>query len=423
MSALKQMISRELYYEKGTSDDGIGESNMSSNDDVQPNISDITLEISRLHQFILKWKSSVDAKIYKAEHEILRLIEEKDRLSQDSNTQLEQLAERHQNLSDLASKEATLQITDLHNKLRTAESALTDCKTKFDSLNKELQQVSQNNRDSQQTVTSLEKDLENSQEITTKLENEISILKENIETHIVDNRTLSEKMNSLESELQRSRQSESLLRCKLEESESKLSIKTMEKDKIQEAFENVNGLVFGSFEDFESYFKSQLLDKEKGLEVKDIENKTLQQRLCQLTFENDKLKRELQESSEGTRSTQSELVQEVEKLQKKEHEISASKLETKALMDAIRKANIDLSKMLHHGPDEQVEGTKEEGTSDDRSTEQQCLRLVNSLNELEKHLMGVKEDLAKVLGEKKNLDTHCKSLSLEVKRYFYSYFY
>ncbi|CAB3995620.1 Hypothetical predicted protein [Paramuricea clavata] len=292
ISALKQMISRELDNEKGNTDDGIGESSMSSTDDAQPNISEITLDISRLHQFILKWKSSNDAKVYKAEHEIQRLMEETNRLSQDSNTQLTQLAERHQNLSDLASKEATLQIIDLQNKLRNAETAITEHKTKLDSLNEELEKVSEHYKDSQKTVRDLEKDLSNSQESTKTLESEICLLKENIERQKIECKRLTEEHDNLKSEIQCSHQNETLLRNKLAESESKLNIKTLEKDKIQEAFENVNGLVFGSFEDFESYYKSQLLDKEKGLEVKDNENKTLQQRLIQRTGENEQLKRD-----------------------------------------------------------------------------------------------------------------------------------
>ncbi len=152
ISALKQMISRELDNEKSGTDDGIGESSMSSTDDAQPNISEVTLDISRLHQFILKWKSSNDSKLYKAEHEIERLMEENDRLTQDSNKQLTQLSERHQNLSDLASKEASLQIVDLQNKLRNAETGITEHKAKLGSLNEELEKVSEHYKDSQKAV-------------------------------------------------------------------------------------------------------------------------------------------------------------------------------------------------------------------------------------------------------------------------------
>ena len=405
ISALKQMISRELDNEKSSTDDGIGESSMSSTDDAQPNISEVTLDISRLHQFILKWKSSNDSKLYKAEHEIERLMEENDRLTQDSNKQLTQLSERHQNLSDLASKEASLQIIDLQNKLRNAETGITEHKAKLGSLNEELEKVSEHYKDSQKAVRELEKDLSHFQEGTKKLENDICSLKENIETQKIEFTKLTEENNSFKSEIQRSQQNETLLRTKLEESESKLNIKTLEKDKIQEAFENVNGLVFGSFEDFESYYKSQLLDKEKGLEVKDTENKTLQQRLVQLTSENEKLKRELQEALD--RTPQNELVENTEKSQTQESDVSASELAV--LLDTIEKANLNVSKWLHHSTDD-------EQVSDITSTEDKCKSLVNSLNELDNHLKNEKETLTKVVEEKEKIDSQCKSLSLEVER-------
>ena len=414
ISALKQMVSRELSHEKGSTDDGIGENTMSSNEDAQPNISEITLDISRLHQYILKWKSLNDAKLYKAEHEIERIIQENNRLSQESSAQLEQLAEKHQNLSNLASKEAALQITDLQNKLRSAESSITESKRKFMKLTEELGTLSEKCKDSEKTVRELEQDLSNSRESKKKLENELCSLKESIETHKSEFKTLTVENSSIKSEIQRSQQNEILLRNKLEESESKLNIKTLEKDKIQEAFENVNGLVFGSFEDFESYYKSQLLDKDKGLKVKDTENRTLQERLAQITSENKKLKEELQESID--RIQQYEQFENTTKQQTQESDINAFRLEVQILFNTIETANINLSKWLDRPADQSMKGTNEKSSI--KSTEYQCETLVNNLNELDNNLRMKKEALTKVMQEREQLDTHCKSLSLETDRYF-----
>lgn len=406
------MVSRELSHEKGSTDNGIGESSMSSNEDAQPNISEITLDISRLHQFILKWKSLNDAKLYKAEHEIQRFIQENNRLSQESSAQLEQLTEKHQNLSDLASKEATLQITDLQNKLRNAEASFAESKTKFMKLTEELGALSQNYKDSERTVRDLEQDLSNSRESKKKLENELCSLKENIETHKSEFKTLTDENSSMKSEIQRSQQNEILLRNKLEENESKLNIKTLEKDKIQEAFENVNGLVFGSFEDFESYYKSQLLDKEKGLKVKDTENKTLQERLGQITSENKKLKEELQESMD--RIQQHEQFENTAKQQTQENDINAFRLEVQILLNTIKTANMNLSKWLDRPTGQSIKDTNEQ--SEIKSIEYQCQTLVNNLNELDNNLRVKKEALTKVMQEKEQLETQCKSLSLETDR-------
>jgi chromosome segregation ATPase len=402
ISALKQMISRELDNDK---DDGIGESSMSSTEEQQPNVSEITLEISRLHQFILKWKSSNDAKVYKAEHEIERLLEENNRLSQDSNAQLTQLAEKHQNLSDLASKEATLQIIDLQNKLRNAETTIGEHKTKLNSLNKELERVSEHYENSQRTIKDLKKDLSDTQESTDKLENEICLLKEKYETQKTECGKLKEENNNIKSELLSSQHNEALLRNKLEESESKLHIKTLEKDKIQEAFENVNGLVFGSFEDFESYYKSQLLDKEKGLEIKDSENKTLQQRLVQLTCDNEKLKCELQNALDKT--PQDEHEEKTEQSQTQEMDKITSELDM--LLDTIEKANVNVSKWLHHSTDG-------EESSDMTSAEDKCKKLTNNLNELDIHFKTDKETLANIVEEKDKFESQCKSSALEMER-------
>ena len=390
------MISRELDNDE---DDGIGESSMSSTDDAQPNISDITLEISRLHQHILKWKSSNDAKVYKAEHEIQRLVEENDRLSQDSNAQLTQLAEKHQNLSDLASKEATLQIIDLQNKLRNAETVSSGHKSKLDSLNEELEKVTEHYKDSQKIIKNLEKDLSDTQESTKKLEGKNG-------TRQTECERLTEENSSLKSEILRSQQNEASLRNELKESESKLHIKTLEKDKIQEAFENVNGLVFGSFEDFESYYKSHLLAKEKGLEIKDTENKTLQQRLVQLTSDNERLKLELQETLGKT--TQNEHVENTEKLQTQEIGTSASELIM--LSDTIDKANMSVSKWLH-------QSTDGEKSSEVTCLEDKCKGLESNLKELDVYLKNDKEALAKAVEESGKFESQCKSLSLEIERY------
>ena len=409
------MISRELSHEKGSTDDGIGESSMSSNEDAQPNIGDITLDISRLHQFILKWKSVNDAKLYKAEHEIQRIIQENNRLSQDSNAQREQLAEKHQNLSDLASKEATIQITDLQNKLRNAEASVIESERKFIELTEELGTLSENYKDSEKTLRNLKQDLSDSREMKKKLEHELCSLKENNETCRSEFQRLTDENNRIKSEIQLSQQNEILLRTKLEEITSKLNIKTLEKDKIQEAFENVNGLVFNSFEDFESYYKSQLLDKEKGLKVKDRENKILQERLTQLTSENEKLKEDLQESASRTQQHQQFENGETQQTQEThENDVSAFQQEAQILFNAIETANMNLSKLLDGPTDRLVEGENQQSRS--KSTEYQCQTLVNNLNELDNNLRIKKEALTKAMQEKELLESQCKSLSLETNR-------
>ena len=123
LSSLKQMISKEFEKDQAT-DELTGESSNSSNDEMQLSITDVTLELSRLHQFILKWKSLIDSKKFQSENEIQKLAEENDRVSRESNVQLEQLTEKHDNLSKLALKESVLQVTDTQNKLGAAENAV-----------------------------------------------------------------------------------------------------------------------------------------------------------------------------------------------------------------------------------------------------------------------------------------------------------
>lgn len=406
---LKQMVSRELSNDKGNADDGFGESSVSSTDDGHVTIGDITLDVSRLHQLILKWKSSNDAKLYKAEHEIQRVIEENNRLSQDASTQLEQLAERHQSISELASKDATLQITELQNRLRIADTTIIEHERKFSSINKELDETTAQYKDSERKRRELEMDLNKFRESKKNLENDISSLKEKIEMQKTECSKLAEENERAHLEM---KQNETLLRNKLEESESKLKIKKLEKEKIQEAFENVSGLVFGSFEDFEFYYKSMLLDKDKGLEVKDIENKSLQQRLVKLTNENEKLKLELKEALD--RKLPTKHVPNTEKHHMKGLDIGVSEKEVKLLMDTICKANTNLSVWLQRwtGDNPQMN----DNDSHKRSSEDNCKILENSLMKLDNNLRSDKDTIAKVVKEREELENQCKTLSTEIDR-------
>lgn len=417
LSALKQMITRDFEKEK-TAIDRIGESNNSSNDEVQLNVGDVTLELSRLHQFILTWKSSIDAKVFKAENEIQRLTEDRNRVAQESKIQLEQLTEKYDNLSKVASSESALKVTDLENKLRTTESNATQYKTEIDSLNGKLKEVLLNYEDCQEELTSIRQQLTISKNNQKQFEEEIIRLKEQLKTQAKEQRTVEETSNDLKLKLSDLEGFELSLKNKLEESETRLRIKTLEQLKLQEAFENVNGLVFSSFDDFESYYKTQLLDREKGLEVKDSENKTLERRLNVLTDENGRLKHEVEESKRKLTSTQTELELFDEKLRKQSEECIAVKSQGQQLeemLQKIRKVLLEYLLRKSCGVDNAVKEIP--STLDVSCIEEQCQMLIDDLNEAEKQLQVYEKALKTATIEKNKLETGSKSVSLEVERY------
>lgn len=374
--------------EKVSADDGIWECSMSSvGDDEIPNINDLTLDLSRLHQALLKWKSLNDTKLYKAEHEIQRFKLENERLSESSDAQLKQLLEKHENSSAVASKETSLQINDMQNKLRIADMSIKDYQSSIENLKNDLQKMSMQHKDSQATILELEKQLNKSQGVVSDLENDVKKSKGIIETQTIECKRLTGELTSFKSEITSLHENEINYRKRLEETESQLRVKTLEKNKIQEAFESVNGLVFASFEDFENFYKSQLLDKEKGLELKEGENRKLLQRLSQLTEENETLKKQITKA---------------ENLDTIEEQVSGSKdlwNETNDKLNyclkTITQVDLYLSNWLSLWKSDNVDATLD-------NDDMEC-----KLSKLDVYIKSDKETLKNMLKENNRLDLEC----------------
>ena len=407
------MISKEFEKDRAT-DELTGESSNSSNDEVQLSITNVTLELSRLHQFILKWKSLIDSKKFQSENEIQKLAEEKDRVSRESNVQLEQLTEKHDNLSKLALKESALQVTDMQNKLGAAENAVAQLKEEINSLSRQLEEVSLSYEDCRESLAITKQQVTVLNGNKDEFEKEISSLKIKVQSQRSEHQTVEELNINLKSKLEESEAGEVSLRNKLEESEAKLRIKTLEQEKLQEAFENVNGLVFGSFGDFESYYKTQLFDKDKGLDVKDSENKTLERRLNLLTEENCKLKDELEQSQTMFTSTKHELELCVEKLHKQDKECTAVKLQAQNFVEIFERTSKVFTE--HRSRKSHLADSSSTEESLPETLSEKCLTLVNELNKAEKQLKIYEEDLKNAANERNTVESDSKALALEVHR-------
>ena len=413
LSSLKQMISKEFEKDQAT-DELTGESSSSSNDEMQLSITDVTLELSRLHQFILKWKSLIDSKKFQSENEIQKLAEENDRVSRESNVQLEQLTEKHDNLSKLALKESALQVTDTQNKLGAAENAVAQLKDEINSLSRQLAEVSLSYEDCRESLAITKQQVTVLNGNKDEFEKEISSLKVKVQSQRSEHQTVRELNINLKSKLEESEAREVSLRNKLEESEAKLRIKALEQEKLQEAFQNVNGLVFDSFADFETYYKTQLLDKDKGLEVKDSENKTLERRLNLLTEENCKLKDELEQSQTMFTSTKHELELCVEKLHKQDKECAAVKLQAQNFVEIFERTSNVFTEHRSRKSDLADSSSTEESLP--ATLSEKCLTLVNELNKTEKQLKIYEEDLKNAADERNTVESDSKALALEVHR-------
>ena len=78
-----------------------------------PTITDMTLEISHLHQRILKWKADMESQVSKASNEAKKAQDDRKFASQDYELKIKQLNERYGNLTKGVSEEMNAKVKEL----------------------------------------------------------------------------------------------------------------------------------------------------------------------------------------------------------------------------------------------------------------------------------------------------------------------
>lgn len=251
-----------------------------------PTITDMTLEISHLHQRILKWKADMESQLTKACSETKKAHDDRKFASQDYELKIKQLNERYTNLTKGVSEEMNAKVKELFVKLSTAEKALSEREAEIEKLKEEVKLSVSSSHEAQRSAIELERQITASERKQSELTSECEQLKERLrrkdemsgelETKLTE---LKEKCNKLESAGTESNK-------KVAELQGELKAKEVVLERVQESFEKLNGMVFGSFEELESELKSRLMDREKGLQNQSAENRRLETNIVEVQQQN-----------------------------------------------------------------------------------------------------------------------------------------
>ncbi|KAJ7382015.1 FYVE and coiled-coil domain-containing protein 1 [Desmophyllum pertusum] len=258
-----------------------------------PTIADMTLEISHLHQRILKWKAGLESQLSKACSEAKKSHDDRMFVSQDYELKIKQLNERYTNLTKGVSEEMNSKVKELFVKLTTAEKALSEREAEIEKLKEEVKVSVSSSHEAQRSAIELERQITASERKQSELTSECEQLQERL-------RRKDEVAG--ESEMKLSELKEKCSKLELTETESnkrvvalqgELKAKEVVLENVQESFEKLNGIVFGSFEELESDLKSRLLDREKGLQNQSAENRKLETNIVEIQQQNKDLNNKL----------------------------------------------------------------------------------------------------------------------------------
>lgn len=258
-----------------------------------PTITGMTLEISHLHQKILKWKADQESRLSKACNDLKQAHDDRKFASQEFELKIKQVHEKYSNLMKGASEGADTKLRELSLKLSTAVKALSEREAEIEMLKKEVKVSVASSQEAQRSAIELERKLTVSEKKQTELASVCEQLevrlthKEELirefETKLSDFKQKCSNLESLETEASK----------RIAELQGELKAKDVVLERVQESFEKLNGMVFGSFEELESELKTRLLDREKGLESRSAENRRLETNMVEVQQQNRELNNKL----------------------------------------------------------------------------------------------------------------------------------
>ena len=258
-----------------------------------PTITAMTLEISHLHQKILKWKAEQEFQLSKACNEAKKEHDDRKFASQEYELKNKQLNEKYSNLMKGASSDAQSKVKELSGKLCNAEKALSEREEEIESLKKEVKVSLASSHEAQRSAIELEKQLTTS----VRKQTELASLCEQLNGRLKWKEEVAAKLETKLSEFkQKCSELESLetdSTKKVLELQGELKAKDVILQRVQESFEKLNGMVFGSFEELESELKTRLIDRERGLENQSAENRRLETNIVEIQQQNRELNNKL----------------------------------------------------------------------------------------------------------------------------------
>ena len=278
-----------------------------------PTITGMTLEISHLHQKILKWKAQQDFQLSKACSEAKKAHDDRKFASQEYELKIKQLNEKYSTLMKGASEGAQAKVKELSEKLHITEKVLSEREEEIETLKKEVKVSLASSHEAQRSAIELEKQLTTS----VRKQTELASVCEQLNGRLKRKEEMAAKLETKLSELkQKCSELESLetdSKKKVAELQGELEAKDVVLERVQESFEKLNGMVFGSFEELESELKTRLIDRERGLENQSAENRRLETNMVEIQQQN----RELNNKLTGAKAT----VEELENATKEAHNV------------------------------------------------------------------------------------------------------
>lgn len=262
-----------------------------------PTITDMTLEISHLHQRILKWKADMESQVTKASNEAKKAHDDRKFASQDYELKIKQLNERYSNLTKGVSEEMNAKVKELFVKLTTAEKALSQREAEIENLKEEVKVSVSSSHEAQRSAIELEKHITVSERKQSELTSECEQLKERLKRKDEMTVELENKLSELKEKCNKLELSEAESKKKVAELQGELKAKEVVLERVQESFEKLNGMVFGSFEELEGELKGRLMDREKGLQNQSAENRRLETNMVEIQKRNRDLASKLAEAN------------------------------------------------------------------------------------------------------------------------------
>ena len=298
ISALKDLFVNESRLAKGSNDGDAFDSLSISDSTIDvPSVSDMTLDLSRIHQQILKWKSEKESQIATVHHALKKAEDDKKYAIQESDLRVKQMHEKQVQLSITSAEKSDAKTKELTGRLTEAENALRERDAEIKQLREDVNMAISSSHEAQRSTIDLEKQLTVMKRTRNETCSENVALKEKLKNLVDIKEELENKTQEYKNKISSFEAIETEHKEKLSEVQGNLKAKEVTLKTVQESFEKLNGMVFGSFEELENELKSRLLEREKGLESKSAQNRQLESSVVELQQTNREMRRRLSDSN------------------------------------------------------------------------------------------------------------------------------
>ena len=259
----------------------------------QPSVAELTLHVSHVHQQLLKWRADLESRLAKSQNDAKKAWDDRQFALQESELKIKQLHEKFTNLTRAASEESNVRTGALSEKLKMAEELLRGRDAEISKLREEVKNSTGSFHDSQKSVIELERKLASSERELNDQQYAKQRVEEKLALKDQSERDLRLEVDRKQETIEDLRERSGVLKEKLSEMQGDLKAKEVALVSVQESFEKLNGMVFGSFEELESELKARLLDKDKGLENQSAENRRLELSMVEVQQQNRDVQRKL----------------------------------------------------------------------------------------------------------------------------------